>query len=99
MHRIARFMARVVGSLADEAVIEQVRNEVEEMATAFPLPGVSRPAGRQRLSDVVCVLSFGAVYGLDVAGRPSVTTNSSPRWSILIIAPASIHSWQEAVLL
>jgi glycine/serine hydroxymethyltransferase len=38
-------MARVVDSRADDTVVEQVRREVEEMATAFPVPGVSGRAG------------------------------------------------------
>jgi len=44
MRRIAQFMARVVDSGADEQVIEAVRLEVEEMTSAFPVPGVTGPA-------------------------------------------------------
>jgi glycine hydroxymethyltransferase len=45
MRRIAQFMARVVDSGADEQVVEEVRREVEEMASGFPVPGVGARAG------------------------------------------------------
>jgi glycine hydroxymethyltransferase len=41
MRRIAQFMARVVDSGADEQVIEEVGHDVESMATAFPVPGIT----------------------------------------------------------
>jgi len=44
MRRIAQFMARVVDSGADEQVIEAVRLEAEEMAGAFPVPGITDTA-------------------------------------------------------
>jgi glycine hydroxymethyltransferase len=41
MRRIAQCIARVIDSGADEAVIETVRREVEEMVAPFPVPGIS----------------------------------------------------------
>jgi glycine hydroxymethyltransferase len=41
MRLIAQLMARVVDSGADEGVIEAVRGEVESMASAFPVPGIT----------------------------------------------------------
>ena len=45
MRRVAQFMARVVDSGADEEVVEAVRREVEEMASAFQVPGMGGRAG------------------------------------------------------
>ncbi|HEV8573358.1 MAG TPA: serine hydroxymethyltransferase [Dehalococcoidia bacterium] len=44
MRATAQFIARVVDSGGDEQVIETVRREVEEMASAFPVPGVTARA-------------------------------------------------------
>ncbi len=44
MRRIAEFMERVIGAAGDEEVVDQVRREVEEMVTGFPVPGIDAGA-------------------------------------------------------
>jgi glycine hydroxymethyltransferase len=43
MVQIARWIVRVLGSYGDQAVYRQVREEVLELATRFPVPGVPIP--------------------------------------------------------
>ena len=45
MRRIAGFMSRVLENREDEKVLTEVRREVEELASAFPAPGISDRAG------------------------------------------------------
>ncbi len=44
MVQIARWIVKVLGNYGDQAVYRQVREEVLELATRFPVPGVPIPA-------------------------------------------------------
>ncbi len=41
MRRIAGFLARAIDGREDEGVLEGVRREVEEMASSYPVPGIT----------------------------------------------------------
>jgi glycine/serine hydroxymethyltransferase len=40
MGEIGRLIARVVQDAGDEKVLAQVRRQVQELASAFPVPGI-----------------------------------------------------------
>ena len=45
MRSIGGFIARGLESVGDEVALDGLRREVEEMASAFPVPGITDRAG------------------------------------------------------
>ena len=45
MKHIGKLIARVLGNIEDETVLQQVRDQVQELTRSYPVPGISDRIG------------------------------------------------------